>query len=127
MWTRAISPIRPRSTPTISLASGVSALRLLYLALAVWGAVHPMAWFVAFWRQEGWSLSRLVDSWFVNAGSTGLAWDLAIAALALTIWILTETWVRRNWIALLALPATFLIGIGCGLPLYLYLRARPVV
>ncbi|HSG36474.1 MAG TPA: DUF2834 domain-containing protein, partial [Paracoccaceae bacterium] len=30
------------------------------------------------------------------------------------------------WIALLAIPATFLIGVSCGLPLFLFLRTRPI-
>ncbi len=104
----------------------MSLLRMIYLALAIWGAVHPMYWFVTFWRTEGWSLSALIDSWYVNPGSTGLVWDLTIAAIALTTWILAETWVRKNWLALVAIPATFCIGLSCGLPLYLFLRTRPV-
>jgi len=104
----------------------MSVLRMTYLALAVWGSIHPMAWFIAFWRAEGFSLSLLIDSWYVNAGTTGLVWDLTIAAIALTVWIVAETWVRRNWLALVAVPATFCIGLSCGLPLYLFLRTRPV-
>jgi hypothetical protein len=104
----------------------MSVLRLVYLALAVWGAVHPMYWFVTFWREEGWSLRLLIDSWYVNAGSTGLVWDLTIAAIALTVWVIAEVWVRKNWLGLLAIPATFCIGLSCGLPLYLFLRTRPV-
>ena len=104
----------------------MSRLRLAYLALAIWGAIHPMAWFVAWFRAEGVSLSRLVEGWTVNAAATGLTWDLTIAATALTIWVIAETRVRRNWGALWALPATFLIGLSCGLPLYLFLRTRPV-
>ncbi len=104
----------------------MSPLRMIYLALAVWGAVHPMYWFIAQWRQDGFTLAALTDSWFVTPGSIGLVWDLTIAAVALTVWILAETWVRKNWLALLAVPATFLIGVSCGLPLYLFLRTRPV-
>ncbi|MCG6904565.1 MAG: DUF2834 domain-containing protein [Rhodobacter sp.] len=104
----------------------MSGLRMIYLALAVWGAVHPMAWFVVHWRANGFGLRGLIDSWHVNAGSTGLVWDLTIAAIALTIWVLAETWVRRNWWALVAIPATFCIGVSCGLPLYLFLRTRSV-
>jgi len=104
----------------------MSPLRWIYLGLAIWGAVHPMAWFIAFLRANGWSLSALIDSWYVNAGTTGLVWDLTIAAIALTLWVVAETWVRKNWIALLAIPATFCIGVSCGLPLYLFLRTRPV-
>ena len=33
-----------------------------------------------------------------------------------------ETLQRRNWWGLVAIPATFCIGVSCGLPLYLALR-----
>jgi len=104
----------------------MSKLRMAYLALAIWGAVHPMIWFVAHMRATGTGLPGLIDSWYVNAGTTGLTWDLTIAAIALTLWVLAETVVRRNWLALVAIPATFCIGVSCGLPLYLFLRTRPV-
>ena len=51
---------------------------------------------------------------------------LVIAAIALTIWIIAETRVRKNWSALIAIPATYCIGVSCGLPLYLFLRTRNV-
>ena len=102
-------------------------LRVLWLVLAVWGAVHPMYWFVTFLAANGWSPAALLDAWHVNAATTGLTWDLTIAAIALTLWILAEVAMRRNWAALLAVPATFLIGVSCGLPLYLWFRSRPVV
>lgn len=104
----------------------MSRLRMLYLALAVWGAVHPMYWFVTHMRETGNGLSGLIDAWYVNASTTGLTWDLTIAAVTLTVWIVAEVAVRRNWLALVAIPATFCIGVSCGLPLYLFLRTRPV-
>jgi len=103
----------------------MSPLRIIYLALAVWGAIHPMSYFVSFMRTEGTGLSGMIDAWYVNASSTGLVWDLTIAAIALSVWIIAETWVRKNWLALIAIPATFGIGVSCGLPLYLFLRTRP--
>lgn len=105
----------------------MSKLRMIYLGLAIWGTIHPMFWFVAWFNENGWSLSGMVDAWHVNAATTGLTWDLTIAALALTIWALAETYVRKNWSALWCIPATFCIGVSCGLPLYLFLRTRPVV
>ena len=105
----------------------MSPLRMIYLGLAIWGAVHPMSWFIAHWRENGFGWQSLVDGWFANAASSGLVWDLTIAAIALTVWIAAEVWVRRNWLALIAIPATFGIGVSCGLPLYLFLRTRPVV
>lgn len=104
----------------------MSPLRLIYLGLAIWGAIHPMYYFIGYMRETGTGLSGLIDAWYVNASTTGLVWDLTIAAIALTIWILAETWVRKNWIALIAIPATYCIGVSCGLPLFLFLRSRPV-
>lgn len=104
----------------------MSPLRWIWLALAIWGAIHPMYWFITWFTENGWSLSAMVDAWHVNAATSGLVWDLTIAAITLTVWIIAEVAVRRNWLALVAIPATFCIGVSCGLPLYLFLRARPV-
>jgi Terpene cyclase DEP1 len=105
----------------------VTPLRLAYLALAAWGAVHPMYWFVTYMQETGTGLSGLIDAWYVNASTTGLTWDLTIAAIALTVWVLAETISRWDWLGLVAIPATFCIGVSCGLPLYLFLRSRPSV
>ncbi|NBC96469.1 MAG: DUF2834 domain-containing protein [Deinococcus-Thermus bacterium] len=103
----------------------MSPLRLIFLALAVWGAIHPMWWFVAHMRETGGGLAGLIDAWYVNASTTGLVWDLTIAAIALTVWILAECVQRRDWPGLIAIPAIFGIGVSFGLPLYLFLRSRP--
>ena len=52
-------------------------------------------------------------------------WNVAVALLALAVWCLVETMVRRNWLALLTFPA-MVLGIGCALPLYLFLRSRRI-
>ena len=101
-------------------------MRWIYLALAVWGAIHPMYYFISWFMENGWSLSAMIDAWYVNDATTGLTWDLTIAAVSLTIWIIAEVAMRRNWSALIAIPATYFIGVSCGLPLYLYLRSRPI-
>lgn len=104
----------------------MSVLRMLYLALAIWGAVHPMWYFIRWFSDNGLDPAGMLAAWHANAASSGLVWDLTIAAITLTLWILAEVSVRRNWSALIAIPATFLIGVSCGLPLYLFLRTRPV-
>ncbi|MGB0662097.1 MAG: DUF2834 domain-containing protein [Mangrovicoccus sp.] len=101
-------------------------LRFAYLALALWGTIHPMYWFVTYMQDTGAGLGGMIEAWYVNGSTTGLTWDLTIAALTLTLWILAEVWIRRNWLALIAIPATFCIGVSCGLPLYLYLRCAPI-
>ncbi|SMX24901.1 DUF2834 domain-containing protein [Boseongicola aestuarii] len=102
----------------------MSPLRMVYLALAIWGAIHPMYYFVTYMRETGTGLGGLIDAWYVNASTHGLVWDLTIAAITLTVWIIAETIVRKNWLGLVAIPATFCIGVSCGLPLYLFLRTR---
>ena len=99
-------------------------MRWVYLALAIWGAIHPMVWFVAYMRETGTGLSGMIDAWYVNASTTGLTWDLTISAIALTVWILAEAVKSRRWGPLICIPATFCIGVSCGLPLYLFLRAK---
>ncbi|THH36048.1 DUF2834 domain-containing protein [Aliishimia ponticola] len=100
-------------------------LRWLWLALAIWGAIHPMAYFIAWFQANGWSLMAMVEAWHANDATSGLVWDLTIAAIALTLWVLIETAQTRAWARLLAIPATFCIGVSCGLPLYLFLRSNP--
>ncbi|MCU9836598.1 DUF2834 domain-containing protein [Ruegeria sp. WL0004] len=99
-------------------------MRLIFLALAIWGAIHPMWYFLQWFAENGVDLGAMVDAWHANAASSGLVWDLTISAVALTVWVLAETWRTRNWTGLLAVPATFGIGVSCGLPLYLFLRSR---
>ncbi len=104
----------------------MSVLRMIYLALAVVGAVVPMYFFMSWFFENGFDLGAMMQAWNVNDAARGLVWDLTIAAAALTVWIIAESWVRRDWLSLVAIPATFCIGVSCGLPLFLFLRARPV-
>ncbi|MBV1895414.1 MAG: DUF2834 domain-containing protein [Rhodobacteraceae bacterium] len=104
----------------------MSPLRMIYLAFAIWGAVHPTI-FVSQWAMaNGFDIFLLIDVWRATAASSAMFWNLLIASIALAVFVLAEVAVRRNWIGLVAIPATFLIGLSCGLPLYLFLRTRPV-
>ena len=104
----------------------MSGLRLTYLALAVIGAVWPMRHFLAYLASNGGSLPGMFALWTANDAVTGLTLDLMISATALIVWATAETLVRRNWFALVTIPATLFVGVSFGLPLYLFLRTRPV-
>lgn len=103
----------------------MSGLRRTYLALAVLGAVWPMAHFIAHF-QSGGSWPSLIGAWLANDATRGLTADLVVTGTALTIWVVAEVLVRRNWLALIAIPAAFAVGVSFGLPLYLFLRTRKV-
>ena len=97
-------------------------MRWLFAALAVWGAIHPMYYFVQWFQANGYDIMAMVDAWHANTASSGLVWDLTIAAIALTVWVIYETLQTRQLIRLIAIPATFCIGVSCGLPLYIFIR-----
>ena len=99
--------------------------RLIYLALAILGTILPMRYFLRWFGEQGWSMGGMIEAWHANDATSGLVWDLTIAALALTVFVIAECAVRRDRLSLIAIPATFCIGVSCGLPLYLFLRSRP--
>jgi len=101
-------------------------IRTVYLILAIIGATLPMYYFVSWFMEFGWSLGAMIDAWYVNDATTGLVYDLTIAAITLTVFIIYEAIVRRDYLPLIAIPTIYGIGVSCGLPLYLYLRSRPL-
>lgn len=104
----------------------MSPLRWLWLGLAVWGALHPWIWIGRWLSETGGGAFDLLAHWGADAASRGLGLNLMITGAALISFVLAETLVRKNWEALLAIPATLLLGPACGLPLYLFLRAAPI-
>lgn len=102
----------------------MATLRWVFLGMAIWGAIHPMYYFMSYMAETGTGLSGLIDAWYVNDSTHGLTWDLTIAALVLAVWVVVEAIQKRDWLRLIAIPATFCIGVSCGLPLYLFLRSR---
>ncbi|MEM6477661.1 MAG: DUF2834 domain-containing protein [Pseudomonadota bacterium] len=99
-------------------------MRWIFLALAIWGTIHPMFYFISWFQENSWSIMAMVDAWHVNDATSGLVWDLTVAAVSLTIWIIFEAVKTRDWLSLIAIPATFCIGVSCGLPLYIFFRMR---
>jgi hypothetical protein len=94
----------------------------LYLVLAVVGAVIPLAAFLPWLSDHGLDTPRFLSDLFVNPISSFFGLDVIMSAIVLIIFILTQG--RRDRIGLLWLPivATVLIGVSCGLPLFLALR-----
>lgn len=99
-------------------------MRHVFLILAVVGAVAPMYYFVSWFQEFGWDLGAMVEAWNVNDATTGLVYDLTVAAVTLTVWVIWETARNGRWLNLIAIPAAFCIGVSCGFPLYLWLRLR---
>lgn len=99
-------------------------IRILWLILCVAGVVLPFRYFWPWLQANDFDLGAMVEAWHANDASSGLVWDLTVAAATLTVWIVWESATRRDWLGLVAIPATFLVGVSLGLPLYLFLRSR---
>jgi len=104
----------------------MSGLRAIYLLLTVVGTIVPLFNLYAWIGLNGVDFQTLALAWSPTAANAPLFWDLLISAVTLCIWILAETYVRKDYWVLLCIPATFAIGVSCGLPLFLFLRTRPI-
>ena len=103
----------------------MSAIRILYLGLAILGVILPMYYFISWFEEFGYDLAAMVEAWNVNDATTGLVWDLTVAYAALVVWVIYETVQNGRWLNLIAIPAGICVGVSFGFPLYLFLRSRP--
>jgi Terpene cyclase DEP1 len=99
----------------------------VYLLLALIGAIVPYARFVPWVAQHGLDPRLFVTELFSTRIGGFFGLDVLIAAVVLIVFIRREG--ARLQMKLLWLPiaATCLIGVSCGLPLFLFLRERQIV
>ena len=95
-----------------------------YWALAGIGALLPLARFVPWLAVHGIDPPAFAADLFANDISSFFAMDVIVAAVVLALFVIVQG--RRDDVRPLALPilATFLVGVSCGLPLFLALRER---
>jgi hypothetical protein len=98
----------------------------LYLVLAVVGAVVPYARFVPWLMQNGLDLRLFVSELFSTRIGGFFGLDVLISAVTLLAFIRREGSRRKLRLLWLPIGATCLVGVSCGLPLFLYLRERQV-
>jgi hypothetical protein len=97
-------------------------LRQVYLVLAAFGLVLPYAHFVPWVVDNGLDARLLLSDLFANGISGFFGTDVIISAIVLLVFVAAESsrlGMRRLWIPVLA---TLVVGVSCGLPLFLYMR-----
>jgi predicted exporter len=97
-------------------------MRWVYLLLAVLGAALPYSQFIPWLAVHGLDVRLLVADLFTGHISAFFGLDVLVSALVLLIFIFREGTERKMRLLWLPVAATCLIGVSCGLPLFLYLR-----
>lgn len=99
-------------------------LERVLLALCVVGFVVPNVLLGIYIADEGLDVSGYFSLWTDSTPSTQVTLDLIIAAVAFLAWAAYEgprVRIERWW---LCVPATLLVGLCFGLPLFLLMRER---
>jgi hypothetical protein len=96
------------------------------LALAVVGFVVPNTMIALFVVRHGFTFDGYFRHWGESLPASQLALDVSIAFVSFALWSVWEGLrleMRSWWIAI---PASLLVGLCFGLPLFLLLRERAV-
>ena len=96
--------------------------KLFYLVLCILGAVLPYSQFVPWLAEHGVNGRLFAQQLFATYISTFFALDVIVSAVVLLRFVRVESSRLRIAHAWLAVPATLLVGVSLGLPLFLYLR-----
>ena len=99
-------------------------MKILYAVLALAGAIIPYSQLVPWIGQHGLDARGFVLELFATRIGAFFGLDVVISAVVLLAFVLREG--RRLKMTNLWMPvtATCLIGVSCGLPLFLFLRER---
>ena len=97
-------------------------MKVFYLLCAVAGAVIPYSQFVPWVAEHGLDVKLLAVELFSTRIGAFFGLDVLVSALALLAFIGWEG--RRRGMKMLWLPvaATCVVGVSCGLPLFLFMR-----
>jgi len=99
-------------------------MRWVYLSLALAGAIVPFSQFIPWIAEHGLDVPLLFKELFATHVGAFFGLDVIISAVALIVFIRREGAARNMGLIWLPIAATCLIGVSCGLPLFLYLRER---
>jgi hypothetical protein len=97
-------------------------MKRIYAVLAILGFVGPYIFFARFLSANGLNLSLFVEQLFANDISTFFAVDLIISTIVFWVFAAVESRRRQIEYWWTCIPATLLLGLSFGLPLFLYLR-----
>jgi hypothetical protein len=101
-------------------------MSIIYLNLAILGAIIPYVFFFDFIQAEGVNLPLFIQSLFVNGAAGGFSADLLFTSFVFWLFMVTERKRGVNPNPTLFIILNLTIGLSCALPAYLYSRERLV-
>jgi hypothetical protein len=99
-------------------------MRRVYLSLALIGTVLPYWQFLPWLAEHGPNVPLLLTELFSTRAGAFFGLDVLVSGVVLIAFIRREGARRKMRMLWLPMAATCLIGVSCGLPLFLYLRER---
>lgn len=99
-------------------------MKKLYFTLTVIGTVFPLVELFKFLEENGPNAKLFFEQLFANNISSFFGLDVIIAAIVTAFFIAFESKrlkIKNIWICYIGL---FLVGVSCGLPLFLYIREK---
>ena len=100
--------------------------RGMFLALTLAALAFPVRRFVLWLHEHGLDVQLLLAELTVNDPARSVTAAVLIASAAALVFMIGEAFVRRDWWSLVCVPITLVFGVAVGLPLYLFLRLRPL-
>ena len=113
---------RTRSTSPDGESLSRTTVSTIYLGLACLGAIVPYSQFLPWVQEHGLDMRLFITELFSTRIGAFFGLDVIVSAIVLFVFVLhdgTRHGVKALW---LPIAATLVIGVSCGLPLYLYLR-----
>ncbi|MFP3393198.1 DUF2834 domain-containing protein [Brevibacillus sp. SIMBA_040] len=101
-------------------------MKVIYLVLAIAGAVLPYSHFIPFLQANGLDLKLLSSQLFVNDISSFFATDFLICCVVFFCFLFQEAkkgHIKHAWIYVVA---TLTIGLSFSLPLFLFFRQKEI-
>jgi len=99
-------------------------MKNIYLVLAIIGTVLPYMFFIPFVIEHGLNVTLFFSQLFENRISSFFGADVIVSSIVVISFVAHES--KRSGVRNLWLPiaGTFLVGVSCGLPLFLYLKEK---
>ena len=99
-------------------------MKVIYLLLAIVGAVIPCIFFFQHFSSQGTSLSGFIAALFVNPAASGFTADLLISSLVFWIAMFQQRRQGKGPNPIPFIGLNLFIGLSCALPAYLYAREK---